>query len=262
MFKIEETLEEIKVLSKKIGNFLSSNFKKNKKIIEKSDRNLVTSIDTQAEEMIISFIKKRFPGHGILSEETPPLKGGDFTWIIDPLDGTHNFIRGIEIFGTSIALAYRGEIVLGVIHLPLQNQLYWALKDKGAYLNGVPIKVSGVKKLRQTSLSFDSSIRLKPRKMSQVLMRVAKECFNIRMLGSSVRVLSFIAQGALDACIEFNDFAWDCAAGKIIIEEAGGKFTYLDGSCWKINKRGYVASNGLVHSQLIKLINEKKSNLD
>ena len=139
--------------------------------------------------------------------------------------------------------------------MPQSNQMYYAQKGKGAYLNGKRIRVSSTKKIVDASVSFDSSIRYNPEAILPILDRTTRKCFNIRMLGSSVRLLSYVAHGILDAAIEFNDEPWDCAAGKIIIEEAGGKFTALDGSPWNIDMKGYLATNTKLHKAFLKVIN-------
>jgi len=243
--------------AQKAGDYLLKNFGKVKKIIKKGDRNLATEIDLTAEKIIVDILKKKFPTHQILSEETEKDLIGkeEFLWIIDPLDGTHNYIHKIEIFGVSIALSYKDEIILGVIYLPFTKELYWAQKNKGSFLNRKRIKVSQVKILKKASVSFDSAIRIDKDRILKVLGRISESVFNIRMFGSSARVLSYLASGKLDIAIEFSDYAWDCAAGKILIEEAGGKFTYLDGSKWSLEKRGYLASNKYLHSQVLKLVN-------
>ncbi len=243
--------------AQKAGDYLLKNFGKVKKIIKKGDRNLATEIDLTAEKIIVDILKKKFPTHQILSEETEKdlIEKEEFLWIIDPLDGTHNYIHRIEIFGVSIALSYKDEIILGVIYLPFTKELYWAQKNKGSFLNRKRIKVSQVKILKKASVSFDSAIRIDKDRILKVLGRISESVFNIRMFGSSARVLSYLASGKLDIAIEFSDYAWDCAAGKILIEEAGGKFTYLDGSKWSVKKRGYLASNKYLHSQVLKLIN-------
>ncbi len=248
-------LDFSKELVREVGLFIKDNFYKTNEFFSKGDRNLYTPVDLEAERMIVERIEEEFPGHGILSEERPPKKGNDYLWVIDPLDGTHNFIRGIDIFGVSVGLCFKEEVILGAIYIPSADQLYWAKKGEGSYLNNDSIKVSSISHLKEASICFDSSIRYRPSEMSRALEKISREVFNIRMMGSSVRQLTFLAQGTIDAVIEFNDLPWDCAAGKIIIEEAGGKFTDLNGSQWNIHKKGYVATNGILHNNFINVLN-------
>jgi myo-inositol-1(or 4)-monophosphatase len=241
--------------AKEAGDFILSNFGKITKIESKGDRNLATNLDKEAENMIVAKIKEKFPNHGILAEE-----GGSFgldkeyIWIIDPLDGTHNFIRGIDIFGVSIGVMHKGIFVAGAIYMPVEDQMYVAEKGSGAYKNSKKISVSTTKDLKECSISFDSSIRYSPEIMLKVLGQLAKEVFNIRMLGSSARVLSLIAEGKLDFAVEFYDRPWDFAGGVCIIEEAGGKLTDLKGNPLTYKTIGYIASNTITHGAVQKIV--------
>lgn len=242
-------------LAKEAGIFLLNNFGKIEKIESKGDRNLATNLDKEAEKMIVDRIKSNFPSHGILAEEG----GGsgidrDYLWIIDPLDGTHNFIRDINIFGVSIGILYKNKFVAGVIYMPVDDELYVGEKGSGAYKNDKKIKVSAYKELKECSISFDSSIRYSPEIMLQVLGDLSKEVFNIRMFGSSVRALSYVAEGKLDFSVEFYDRPWDFAGGVCILEEAGGRITDLKGNPLTHKTIGYIASNEMVHSKVQKIV--------
>jgi myo-inositol-1(or 4)-monophosphatase len=241
--------------AREAGKFLLGNFGKISKIESKGDRNLATNLDKEAEKIIVDKIKSKFPTHGILAEE-----GGGFgvdkeyLWIIDPLDGTHNFIRNINIFGVSVGVVRKNEFVAGVIYMPLDDELYVGEKGNGAYKNNEKISVSSNSNLKECSISFDSSIRYSAKVMLEVLGDLAKEVFNVRMLGSSARVLSYIAEGKLDFAVEFYDRPWDFAGGVAIIEEAGGKLTSLKGKPLTYKDIGYIASNSLTHDKVQKII--------
>jgi myo-inositol-1(or 4)-monophosphatase len=237
---------------KEVGKILLDNFGRPLKVTSKGDRDLVSNIDKACEKAVIDLIKKHYPQDGILSEESPEVSSSSgFRWIIDPIDGTHNFICNIDIFGTSLALEFKGEVVLGAINMPCTNELYLAQKGRGAYCNGKKISVSG-KKLKEATLIYDSSMRLKKKEMLNCLDALVDDVFNVRMFGSTVRSLTFIAQGKADIEIEFNDKVWDFAAGLLLVEEAGGKCTDFQGKPWTTNTRAYVASNGIVHEGLLK----------
>ncbi|OGX31947.1 MAG: hypothetical protein A3G37_00980 [Omnitrophica WOR_2 bacterium RIFCSPLOWO2_12_FULL_46_30] len=241
--------------AKEAGKFILDNFGKVREVSSKGDRSLATDIDKKAEKLIIDTIKKKFPAHGILAEESG--KSGlsrEYLWVIDPLDGTHNFIRDINIFGVSIGVVYRNKFIAGIIYIPCGDELYIAEKGSGAYKNNRKISVSSKEGLKDCSISFDSSIRYSPRMMSKTLGALAKEVFNVRMLGSSARVLSYIAEGKLDGAVEFYDYPWDFAGGACIIEEAGGKLSGLRGKPLTYKNIGYIASNGLIHNKLLKLV--------
>jgi len=239
--------------AKQAGRMLSSRFGRINKIKAKGDRDLVTDIDLKAEGIIKSQIINNFPQDSIISEENPFEQRSEFKWIIDPLDGTHNYIHNIDIFGVSIALAYKDEVVMGVIYMPQEDELYFAQKKRGAYLNGKRISVSQ-RKIKETTMIFDSSIRYQKNTMLKGLGRLIDEVFNVRMFGSTVRGLSYVAEGKAEAEIEYNDKLWDFAAGLLLVEEAGGRVTDLSGKKWNIKTKGYIASNGRIHNQILKLI--------
>ncbi|MBD3264219.1 MAG: inositol monophosphatase [Candidatus Omnitrophica bacterium] len=233
------------------GKLLVDNFGKINLIESKKDKSLATNLDKEAENLIISKIKNKFPAHGILAEE----KGGDnadndYLWIIDPMDGTHNFIRNINIFGVSIGILFKKEFIGGVIYMPVDGELYTAQKGSGAYKNGEKISVSKKTLLKDCSISFDSSIKYSPADMLRVLGELSPQVFNIRMLGSSARQLSYLAEGKLDLAVEFHDWPWDFAAGVCIIREAGGEIAGLNGEPITYQSIGYVASNSLVHGDI------------
>lgn len=241
--------------AKEAGIHLLNNFGKIEKIESKGDRNLATNLDKEAEQIIVDKIKSKFPGHGILAEEGGASSlDSDFIWIIDPLDGTHNFIRNINIFGVSIGILHRNKFVAGVIYMPVDDELYVGEKDSGAYKNNEKICVSSNKELKECSISFDSSIRYSPEVMLIVLGDLSREVFNVRMLGSSARALSYLAEGKLDFSVEFYDRPWDFAGGVCIIEEAGGKITDLKGNSVTHETIGYIASNGITHSKILKIV--------
>jgi len=249
-----EDFKEIAILAaKRAGEVLKENFGKVKNIRSKGKTQLVSNVDLEAEKIIIETIKKYFPAHSILSEENPQLKPSEYTWIIDPLDGTHNFVKNIPIFGTSIALGYKEEVILGVIYFPLDDRLYWAEKGKGAYFNGKRLEVSK-RNLSEATCVYDSSIRYNPEEMSLVLKNLSTKIFNIRMFGSSAEHLTMLAEGKIELDIEFNDKPWDFASGALIVKEAGGEFTDFQGNPWNLKMPNYLASNGITHREVLEII--------
>ena len=237
------------------GKMLKENFGRISGIKTKSDRNLVTDLDLKADEIITNIIKKAFKDDNILSEERDiPELTAEYTWIIDPIDGTHNFIRSIDIFGVSVGIAQGDKVIAGVIYMPISGELYSAVKGKSAYCNGNEINVSN-KDLSSSTLIFDSTIHYNRDAMLTSLGSLADKVFNVRMLGSTVRGLGYVADGKADLEVEYNDKVWDFAAGLLIIEEAGGKVTDLEGKEWNIKTQGYVASNGVMHDEVIRIIN-------
>ena len=236
------------------GRLLKENYGKINMITKKGDRNYVTNVDIASEAFIVSRIFSRFPFDSILAEEEKYPGGvSGFKWVIDPLDGTHNFMYGIKDFGVSIAIEYNGEVVAGVIFLPMDNELFSAVKNKGAFCNGKRIRVSR-RPLNRSTLVYDSNLRTDEHHKVKHLFAFAQAVFNLRMYGSSVRNLTMIAQGKADVAVEFDDQPWDCAAGLLLIAEAGGKITALEGKPWPATPRGYVASNPVVHQKVLAIV--------
>jgi myo-inositol-1(or 4)-monophosphatase len=240
------------------GEFLKANFGKNNFSIEtKADHSLVTNLDQEAERMIVEQIKRYFPDHGIIGEEGGGKGKGEgdrddaeYIWIIDPLDGTHNFIRNLSLFGVSIGVVHHDDFITGVIYMPVSGELYTAERGGGAYKNGKKINVSGKRDLADCSVAFDSNINKDPTQKLQTLDNLATKAFGVRMLGSSARQLTYLAEGAFDAIIEFDDHPWDYAAGACIVTEAGGRITNLQGGVLTHHDIGFLASNGKIHQQI------------
>ncbi|MFC1632092.1 inositol monophosphatase family protein [Candidatus Omnitrophota bacterium] len=247
--------EKIAILAcRQVGKLLLANFGRRLSVKSKGDRDLVTNIDQRADRIITGLIKKNFPEDGLISEESPHSSSrSGYSWIIDPIDGTHNFVHRIEVFGTSLAVAFNNQVVLGAIFMPVGDELYLARKGSGAFCNGKKITVSQ-RPLRESTIIYDSSIRYNRVKMLKALAEVAERAFNVRMFGSTVRSLTYVAQGKAEAEIEFNDKVWDFAAGLLLVEEAGGKSTDFQGQPWTLNTQGYIAANGIIHSQLLRMV--------
>ncbi len=243
--------------AKEAGEVLTGNFKKSIKPKSKGNRQLVTEVDLKAEDAIVKLIKAEFPKDNILSEESPyPKFDTPLRWIIDPLDGTHNYIHKIDVFGTSIALESEGEVVLGVIYMPVPDELYVAEKGKGTYRNGKRIAVSK-RPLGEATLIYDSSIRYNKKPMLAALDKIVDKVFNMRMFGSSARHLADVAEGKAEIDLEFNDKVWDFAAGLLLVEEAGGTATDFQGKRWSTKSDGYIATNGIIHKDVLELLSSK-----
>ena len=240
------------------GEILTDNFEKIREVSRKADGSLVTNVDIEAEKRIVGLIKNKFPEHGILTEESPEInEGSEYRWIIDPLDGTHNYVRGIDIFGVSIGIAHMGKPVIGIIYLPVTGALYSCEKGSGAYLNGKRIRVSG-EKLEHACVTHNSGFRYDRERMLEGFGRLVSEVFNIRMLGSCVVGLVRVAEGKLDADIEYNIKLWDIYAGALIVEEAGGRVTDFSGKPWHMSGGPHIASNGLIHDEIQELLSDLK----
>lgn len=217
-------------------------------------KDLVTDVDLQVEAEIITVIRDSYPDHNILSEEAGYLdKNSQYKWIIDPLDGTHNYARKLPIFGVSIAMEHLEQVVLGVIARPYFDELYVAKKGKGAHLNGEELRVSDVE-LDEALMIYDTKLRANKGPMLKALDALVHEVFIIRMYGCATWDLCQIAKGQADLAVDFTGMPWDLAAGALIVEEAGGRVTDMQGGMWNASMEGYIASNGKVHEQVLKII--------
>lgn len=220
----------------------------------KSDKSMVAVADLEANKAIIKTIKKYFPKHSVLSEETVfEDNKSDYKWVIDPIDGTHNFLHQIPIFGTSIALEYKNEPVLGVINFPVLCITAVAEKGRGSFMNGKKIKVSNKKTLDRSFVLFEFSYAKRQEKIG-FLEKLVHKTIDVRNFGSAIYNLLLVACGKCDGYVVLTTNEWDVAAGFLIVEEAGGKVTDLKGGKWKLNQHQFVISNNKVHKELLKYL--------
>jgi myo-inositol-1(or 4)-monophosphatase len=241
------------------GNFLKMNVGNVKQIEYKGGHatNLVTEIDKKSEEIIISKIKKKYPNHDFLGEESGYAKvTSEFRWIIDPLDGTTNFAHGLPIFSVTIGLEYKGEIILGVVYHPILDELFTAEKGKGAYLNKKRIKVSQTKKLIESLVvtGFPYTINQKPEPEITHFRNFIVESQAVRRLGSAALDLAYVACGRFDGFWEGTLNAWDMSAGVLLVTEAGGKWTDYQGKPSSVYNKQVLTSNGLIHNEMMEVL--------
>lgn len=224
----------------------------------KARHEIVTGADKASEKIILSAIKKNFPRDDILSEEVGFLNkiGRDYLWIIDPLDGTTNFSIKNPMFGISIALSFKGEIVLGVIYIPFLKELFFAQKGEGAFLNGRRIFVSRQKNLKNSFLTFCyGSLSEKAIKRAMVAYQLLKlKAYEMRQLGSSVAEFSWVASGRTDAIMTPGANLWDVASGTLLVREAGGRVSDFQDRPWRIKSKDVLASNGKFHDRVLKFL--------
>jgi len=220
--------------------------------------NRVTIADLESEKAIVSLIKKHYPEHNILAEEGKyKTTDSEYKWVIDPLDGTNNFSRGISIFCVSIALAKNDEVILGVIYDVLKDELFTAEKGKGAFLNGKKITVSHNNKwsdcLLVTGFYYDRGQAMM-KNLDIIRKFFLAGVLGIRRFGSAALDLCYVACGRLDGYWEFELNPWDFSAGKCILEEAGGKITDENGENLPIGLSYIVASNEKIHHNMLKIL--------
>ncbi len=220
---------------------------------EGNPRNVVTAADKEADSLIRKLLQEKFPDHSIVTEEDKPKKGSEYVWYVDPIDGTTNFSRGASYFCTSIALAKESELLVGVVYSPVFSELYTAIRGKGAFLNGKRIRVSGTANLSQAVFSCDLGYNSPERESTlKVLRHLEPIVRGFRMKGSGALASCELAAGRADCHMDAKSTPWDYAAAALIVREAGGKATDLQGNEWKPDsKAGYIAGNARFHGKLI-----------
>ena len=248
LIAIEAALQAGEILRQGFGTQFSISTKTN-------IHDLVTEYDHLSEQSILTFLGQQFPESSFLSEEKGQVgrEKNEFTWIIDPLDGTVNFAHQIPMFAVSIAAEIEGEVRSAVVYQPITQELFVAEKGKGAYLNGVPIRVSTTQHLKQAILAtgFPYNLAENPHHCIEHFVDILKLGVPIRRLGAATLDFSYTAAGRFDAFFEVSLAPWDCAAGLLILHESGGMSSEWDKSPFAL--RSYhpiLASNGILHAEL------------
>jgi myo-inositol-1(or 4)-monophosphatase len=224
----------------------------------KGDYDLVTAADRASEQLIIKRLKERFPEHGIVAEEGGRAEErAELRWYVDPLDGTTNFAHGFPMWNVTLALAQRDEVIAGVIFDPLNRELFAAERGAGARLNGAPIRVSRTRLLNDSLVAtgFPSRKRLQNVNI-HFYYQLAMVTHGVRRGGSAALDLAYTACGRLEAFWEFGLNPWDMAAGALLVEEAGGKTSGMQGEPFDLHARYVLADNGLIHEELLEVFQE------
>ncbi len=240
-------------IAREAGALLMEYFRRRVKIEYKGEADLVTEADRASEKLILERIRAHWPSHDVIGEEGARVEtGGDYKWYVDPLDGTTNFAHAFPVFCVSLGLAFRGTRTAAVLYDPTRDELFAAEKGKGAFLNGEAMAVSKTAKLAQSLVGtgFPSHKRHKNPNI-YFYHQLTLRSHGVRRAGSAALDLASVAAGRLDGFWEFNLNAWDTAAGILIVEEAGGKVTGVDGQGLAVTDRDVVATNGLIHSELL-----------
>lgn len=226
------------------------------KVTQKSRNDFVSEVDKAAEEAIISVIRQSYPDHAILAEETGKHEGNDFQWVIDPLDGTTNYLHGFPQFSVSIALKHRGILESAVVYDPLTNELFTADKGNGAYLNERRIRISSQKTL--TGALIGTGIPFRDQRFVDnylgMMKDMIKDTAGIRRPGSAALDFAYLAAGRTDGFWELGLSQWDFAAGALLVKEAGGSVTDLSGGERYLETGNVVAANVTLHQEMLKLI--------
>lgn len=253
---INKTIE----IAKEAGQIIREGFGKDISVEFKTDKaNLVTNIDKAAEKIITDYITKNYPLHSILAEESGNnRKDSEFTWIIDPLDGTTNFAHKLPIFAVSIGLQKNGETILGVVYDVMRDIIYSTERGSGSYSNGIKLNVSSNQNLDEsvvvTGFAYDRKDKYKS--AISVFGEFINKTRAVRRLGSAAIDFCYVASGVFDGFWEANLSPWDVCAGMLLVEEAGGRVTNFNNKRINIDSNQFLASNGKIHTKMVDVIKE------
>ena len=254
---MNEYLKAAKEAAKQAGRMLKQNLSKRGEVFFKGVVDLVTDSDNQSQKLIFERLSSSFPRHDFFAEEgLCQRKGGEFKWIIDPLDGTTNYAHKFPIFCISIALERGGEVILGVIFDPMRQEMFWATKDEGAFLNGQKIRVSSVSDLNKGLVATGFPYDIRESKVNNIrhfnnfLVRTQA----IRRCGSAAMDLCYVACGRFDGFWEIKLNPWDVAAGALIVKEAGGRLSDFQDREFSAYGLEILATNGLIHKQMVDVL--------
>lgn len=209
---------------KESGRYVRDSFHKEKIVKNKGRNNLVSNVDIQSEKVIIDILKDEYPEWDIISEESfPDKKSHNYSWVIDPVDGTTNFIYGIPFIAINIALKFQGSVIIGLTYDPLRDELFHAEKNNGAYLNGNSIKVSDISDINKAIISCDLGYDFNKGDYAlEIVRKLWGQALCIRILGSAALGLAYIACGRINVYFHRSVYPWDIASGLLLVEEAGG----------------------------------------
>lgn len=250
----DKELEKAIEAAQQAGEILKKNFGQSYRVIRKSPREMVSVVDMQSQKAILGVLEAEYPQYGIITEEKSSEMNADGkNWIIDPLDGTHNYIAGLPFSGVSIGLARGNEFLLGVIFFPMEDRLYYAVKGEGAFLNHQPIEVSPITELSKSMVSFDNQFHLNKHSF-EYYKKLTERAFTTRILGTATNDLCMTAEGKLGGRIWVNTKICDIAAGIVIVTEAGGNVTNFDGTACTLESKQVVAGSGSIHKELIEIV--------
>lgn len=254
---MQELLETAEVAARKAGQYIMASMSNLGQVDEKGRADLVTSVDRGSEEIIIGEIRKKYPGHAILAEESGEnSSSGDIRWVIDPIDGTTNFVHGYPFFCISIAVQNEEKTVAALVFDPFHDEMFSAMQGRGARLNQTPISVSQTAELSASLLATGFPYRSGEQwQHSMALFRdFYARTHGVRRDGAAALDLCYVAAGRFDGFWEYELNPWDVAAGILIVQEAGGTTTDFQGRPSTIFDRQILATNGKIHREMLEVI--------
>ncbi len=246
-------------IAKEAGQIIREGFGKNFSVEFKTNKsNLVTEIDKKSEKLIVDYIQKKYPSHGIIAEEGSDKRGSsEYAWVVDPLDGTTNFAHGLPIFSVSIGVVKGTETICGAVYDVMRDVIYSAEKGSGAFQNWKKISVSTNSDLEQSLLvtGFPYDIKKNPSHAIERFNAFLTEARAVRRLGSAAIDFCYVASGVFDGFWEVHLNPWDICAGKLIVEEAGGIVTDFNGNEIDIFSKQILATNNSIHKRMMEILN-------
>jgi myo-inositol-1(or 4)-monophosphatase len=242
-------------IAREAGALLAGLFTQPLEISYKRRSDLVTVADRRSEALIVGHLRERFPDHAIVAEEGGNHRSSsDYCWYVDPLDGTTNYAHGFPVYCVTLGLAYRGEVIAGVVYDPTRNDLYTAERGAGAYLNDQRLRVSPTEKLSESLLATGFPPFATNHDLNlQCYLRFTELSHGIRRAGSAALDLCCVAAGRFEGFWEQKLNPWDKAAGTLLVTEAGGRVTDMRGGAFNLLGDEVFASNGLVHDQMLEV---------
>ncbi len=247
--------------ARKAGGFIVRESDKIKSVHSKANSDYVTNVDQAAEQLILDTISHSYPEHSFLCEESGKSGDSDYQWVIDPIDGTTNFIKKIPHWSISIACNYKGRTEVAVVYNPLSEELFTAVRGRGAQLNGKRIRVSDSKGLEHSLLStgFPYKNKHKLETYMDIFNKLYPHCGDVRRTGSAALDLAFVAAGRFEGFWEFDLNEWDTAAGVLLVKEAGGMVSDIAGNPDYRKGNSILAANPKAFKVMLKLINQKQA---
>lgn len=251
--------------ARKAGNLIAKHYETPDAVeaSQKGDNDFVTNVDREAERLIIEVIRKSYPQHTIISEECGELPGedGDVQWIIDPLDGTTNFIKHLPHFAVSIAVRIKGRTEVAVVYDPMRNELFTSTRGQGTQLNGYRLRGSTSRDLEGTIIATGFPFKLKQHSATymNLVSKLFKQCADFRRSGSAALDLAYVAAGRVDGFFEIGLKPWDYAGGELLVREAGGLVTDFVGGHNYLNSGNLVAGNPRVVKSMLAAMREELS---
>lgn len=252
-------LEVATEAAREAGEVLKAHFRQERQVKFKGRANIVTDVDLQSERCLKSLLQAEYPAHNILAEESKATsKNSSYRWILDPLDGTNNYSFGIPFFSIVIALTKGKDVLLGIIYDPLRDEMFSAQKGKGATLNNSPISVTKKKKVQESLIGLDLGyVDEKGKKLLQFIASLWPRMYAYRIMGSSALGMAYTACGRLDLYFHLLLYPWELASGSLLVSEAGGLVTDLEGRPLKSWEGSVIASNKSIHADFLKIVHQK-----